>query len=65
MDLFLASLLPWKEQPLPYQEVPFGVGGWNKATSGLKEVRKGRSVGVTGNGHSGTENATRDVLLKN
>lgn len=31
-----------------YQEVPVGVGGWDKAMNGRRKVRKDRSMGSTG-----------------
>lgn len=45
VDLLTVPLLPWKE-------VPAWVGGWGKATTGRREVRKGISVESTGNGSS-------------
>lgn len=50
MGLPSVYLLIWEEWPLAYQGVMASVGIWNKATSCRKELRKGRSVGATGDG---------------
>lgn len=50
MGLPSVYLLVWEEWLLAYQEVMASVGIWNKATSCGRKLRKGRSVGVTGDG---------------
>lgn len=43
-------LLPREEWPLGLQGMPAAVGVWDKATSGRRKVRRGKSAGAGGRG---------------